>query len=99
MSALDCQRMWHVSSRVAGVAASSGLCAATTTLVAPTGWGSVDDKRRSSDAGLEFHLTTPVEASEVALVLTTPARSSVRAGDGDIDYRPPARPHAIRPLR
>ena len=30
------------------------------TLVATTGWGHVEDKRRASEAGFDFHLTKPV---------------------------------------
>lgn len=32
-------------------------------LVALTGWGSEDDKRRTKEAGFDFHLTKPVEAA------------------------------------
>lgn len=42
---------------------------AGTTLVALTGWGSEDDKRRSQDAGFDVHLTKPVEPTAVAEVL------------------------------
>ncbi|MBC7939515.1 MAG: response regulator [Chitinophagaceae bacterium] len=42
---------------------------ATTTLVALTGWGSDDDKHRSRVAGFDFHLTKPVEATELDRVL------------------------------
>ncbi|MFT3922124.1 MAG: PAS domain S-box protein [Myxococcales bacterium] len=38
-------------------------------LVALTGWGSEDDKRRSQDAGFDFHLTKPVDAAAVENVL------------------------------
>jgi PAS domain S-box-containing protein len=37
--------------------AETGLDA---TLVATTGWGHVEDKRRASEAGFDFHLTKPV---------------------------------------
>jgi PAS domain S-box-containing protein len=38
-------------------------------LVAVTGWGSEDDKRKSRDAGFDIHLTKPVGAEVVADVL------------------------------
>jgi CheY-like chemotaxis protein len=38
-------------------------------LVALTGWGSEEDKRRSSEAGFNFHLTKPVEAGIVEELL------------------------------
>jgi CheY-like chemotaxis protein len=34
-------------------------------LIALTGWGSADDKRRTKDAGFDFHLTKPVEGGVV----------------------------------
>lgn len=39
------------------------------TLVALTGWGSVNDQQRAKDAGFDFHLTKPVELAAVAAVL------------------------------
>jgi CheY-like chemotaxis protein len=38
-------------------------------LVALTGWGSEDDKRRSKQAGFEYHLTKPVEADTITSLL------------------------------
>ena len=42
---------------------------ATTTLVALTGWGSAEDKRKSLEAGFDVHLTKPVEMAAVKDVL------------------------------
>lgn len=39
------------------------------TLIAVTGWGSEEDRRRSSEAGFDFHLTKPVESSTVETLL------------------------------
>ncbi len=39
------------------------------TLVALTGWGSEEDKRRSREAGFDHHLTKPVEANTVQQLL------------------------------
>jgi CheY-like chemotaxis protein len=33
------------------------------TLVALTGWGAEDDRRRAMDAGFDHHLTKPVDLS------------------------------------
>jgi CheY-like chemotaxis protein/anti-sigma regulatory factor (Ser/Thr protein kinase) len=41
------------------------------TLVAVTGWGQADDRRRSSDAGFDHHLTKPVRAQVLATLLTS----------------------------
>jgi PAS domain S-box-containing protein len=38
-------------------------------LVAPTGWGGQDDKRRTREAGFNFHLTKPVDVAAVEDVL------------------------------
>jgi CheY-like chemotaxis protein len=44
------------------------------TLVALTGWGQADDRRRSGEAGFDHHLTRPVEFSALQKLLAeTPA--------------------------
>jgi PAS domain S-box-containing protein len=40
-------------------------------LVAITGWGSAEDRRRSASAGFDEHLTKPVDISMIELLLTT----------------------------
>jgi signal transduction histidine kinase/ActR/RegA family two-component response regulator len=47
------------------------------TLVALTGWGTEQDRRRSRDAGFDHHLTKPVELAAVEAVMATPAMSNV----------------------
>jgi signal transduction histidine kinase len=42
---------------------------AGTRLVALTGWGADEDRRRSHDAGFDLHLTKPVEAEAIERVL------------------------------
>jgi CheY-like chemotaxis protein len=42
---------------------------AGTLLVALTGWGTDEDRRRSKDAGFDFHLTKPVDLDQVQTVL------------------------------
>ncbi|CAN5187102.1 hypothetical protein BH09MYX1_BH09MYX1_35900 [soil metagenome] len=38
-------------------------------LVALTGWGSAEDRRRTKEAGFDFHLTKPVSATDVDAIL------------------------------
>lgn len=56
-----------------------------TVLVALTGWGNEDDRRRSREAGFDFHLTKPAEPSAIhaALVQLLAVRSQPTTGDGD----------------
>jgi PAS domain S-box-containing protein len=51
------------------------------TLVALTGWGSDEDRRRSSEAGFDHHLTKPVETDTVESLLSavTPSSSPFRS--------------------
>jgi CheY-like chemotaxis protein len=46
---------------------------AASTLIAVTGWGSEEDRRRSTEAGFDFHLTKPVESSTVENLLARAA--------------------------
>jgi CheY-like chemotaxis protein len=39
-------------------------------LVALTGWGSAEDRRRAAAAGFDHHLTKPVDAAAIAELLT-----------------------------
>ncbi len=39
------------------------------TLVAATGWGSADDRRRSREAGFDHHMVKPVDLDELAKLL------------------------------
>jgi PAS domain S-box-containing protein len=43
-------------------------------LVATTGWGSDEDRRRSREAGFDLHLVKPIDISAVQELLTSPAR-------------------------
>jgi CheY-like chemotaxis protein len=40
-------------------------------LVALTGWGAEEDRRRSQEAGFDYHLVKPVDASTLENVLST----------------------------
>jgi CheY-like chemotaxis protein len=42
-------------------------------LVALTGWGQDEDRRRSREAGLDHHLVKPVEIEALTRLLATPA--------------------------
>lgn len=41
----------------------------TATLIALTGWGQDEDRRRSQEAGVDYHLTKPVELAEITRLL------------------------------
>jgi CheY-like chemotaxis protein/two-component sensor histidine kinase len=58
---------------------------AGTILVALTGWGSEEDKRKSKEAGFDFHLTKPLEATamnEVLARFSAIAKGEVRERTG-----------------
>jgi CheY-like chemotaxis protein len=38
-------------------------------IIALTGWGQLQDKRRALDAGFDAHLTKPVDLDELARIL------------------------------
>jgi CheY-like chemotaxis protein len=40
-------------------------------LIALTGYGSEEDRRRAAEAGFDVHLTKPVEAERLALLFAT----------------------------
>ncbi len=44
-------------------------------LVALSGWGQEDDKRRTKEAGFDHHLTKPAEPAEIRRLLAEPSRS------------------------
>jgi CheY-like chemotaxis protein len=43
-------------------------------MVATTGWGKEEDRRRSKEAGFDLHLVKPIDISAVQEVLSSPAR-------------------------
>ena len=47
-------------------------------LVAVTGWGSEDDQRRSAEAGIDHHLTKPVDARALERLLAS--RAAAQSG-------------------
>ena len=70
---------------------------AETVLVALTGWGSADDKLRAREAGLDVHLTKPVDVADVDDVVARrrrptgalePADGDDRAARGAVTSRP-----------
>ena len=44
-------------------------------MVATTGWGKEEDRRRSKEAGFDLHLVKPIDISAVQEVLASPART------------------------
>jgi two-component system CheB/CheR fusion protein len=46
----------------------------TTTLVAITGWGQEEDRRRSASAGFDHHITKPVQLKEINALLAAVPR-------------------------
>ena len=52
------------------------------TLVAVTGWGSEDDQRRSAEAGIDHHLTKPVDAQALERLLARRASANGPASAG-----------------
>jgi CheY-like chemotaxis protein len=49
------------------------------TLIALTGWGQEDDRRRSKEAGFDHHLTKPIDVEALRKLLAEIARGRVRA--------------------
>jgi CheY-like chemotaxis protein len=45
---------------------------ATLQLIALTGWGAADDRRKSQEAGFDVHLVKPVDYEELVRVLAGP---------------------------
>ena len=58
---------YEVAQRIRATEAAQG--ARRVALIALTGWGSDDDKRRSKEVGFDLHLTKPVDAKRVEAVL------------------------------
>jgi CheY-like chemotaxis protein len=48
------------------------------TLIALTGWGNEEDRRRSREAGIDYHLVKPVDVKVLETLL---ARASERGAD------------------
>jgi signal transduction histidine kinase len=45
-------------------------CCSGATLVAMTGWGSEEDRKRSKEAGFDFHMTKPVDLAQLDSLLS-----------------------------
>jgi CheY-like chemotaxis protein len=43
-------------------------------LAAVTGWGQEDDRRRSQEAGFDYHLVKPIELAALQKLLAAPAK-------------------------
>ena len=55
---------------------------APATLVALTGWGTDEDKKRAHDAGFAFHLVKPVHPDQIATILEAADRTRNRSAIG-----------------
>jgi CheY-like chemotaxis protein len=45
-------------------------CCSRAVLVAMTGWGSEEDRRRSKEAGFDYHMTKPVDLAQLDTLLS-----------------------------
>ena len=62
---------YEVARRVRRSSAGQGVM-----LIALTGWGQDDDRRRSKEAGFDHHLVKPVELHDLKAILNAPARET-----------------------
>jgi signal transduction histidine kinase/ActR/RegA family two-component response regulator len=69
---------YEVARRIRGAPWGAGI-----RLVAVTGWGSADDKRRAAGAGFDHHLTKPARLEEIEAIL----RMNLHIDSGG-DHRP-----------
>jgi CheY-like chemotaxis protein len=60
---------YEVARRIRGTVPGQGAL-----LLAVTGWGQLEDKRRSAEAGFDEHLTKPVEFAFLSRLLATRRR-------------------------
>ena len=58
-------------------------------LIAVTGWGQEEDRRRSREAGFRHHLVKPVDPAELERLLASLGPSGVKPGGGRTDRRAP----------
>jgi PAS domain S-box-containing protein len=68
------------------VRAVPGLQAVT--LVAVTGWGQAEDRRRAHEAGFDFHVVKPADPAEVLRLLAAPRAGADGAVARDADAAP-----------
>lgn len=52
----------------------------TVTLIAQTGWGQEQDRRRTMDAGFDHHIVKPIDAQELTLLLRSERRNAPPRG-------------------
>ena len=45
------------------------------TLIAVTGWGQEDDKRKAKEAGFDHHLTKPIDPNALERLMSPPAHA------------------------
>jgi CheY-like chemotaxis protein len=64
----------EVARRVRQRPGSSGV-----TLVALSGWGQEEDRRRSRDAGMDYHMVKPLDLEELTRLLMDTAPEAARS--------------------
>jgi signal transduction histidine kinase/DNA-binding response OmpR family regulator len=64
---------YEVAGRLRGNPATQGAV-----LIALTGWGQDEDRRRTAEAGFQFHCVKPISMEDLEAVLDAAARSSVQ---------------------
>ena len=64
-------------------------------LVATTGWGQDEDRRRTAEAGFDRHLVKPIEVAALREVLESPTKRQ----SNDHGTLPYEKPHGERPKR
>jgi CheY-like chemotaxis protein len=77
---------YEVATRIRALEESKG--GEHSTLIALTGWGSDEDKKRSKEAGFDLHLTKPVDAGKVEDLLNALPRYRPGAAASGASARP-----------
>ena len=63
------------------------------TLIAQTGWGQREDKRRAAEAGFDHHMTKPIDIAMLGELLTQVAAAAHRPGANSAGQVTGTRPH------
>ena len=68
-------------------------------LIAVTGWGQKEDRRRSSEAGFDYHIVKPVDPADLLDLLVTLRPRSAHSERGGAEERQEARQSETSPSR
>jgi CheY-like chemotaxis protein len=66
------------------------------TIVALSGWGREDDRRRTAEAGFDDHLVKPVGAAELSRLLSSCRRAESRSDRSSAPVSPASRDRSAR---